>query len=190
MSTFALIHGAGVGGGWFWHLVEAELRSLGHTTVAPTLWNGDETETLDGYADKVIDLIDTQDELFVVAHSFGGFTAPLIAERIPTAGLIYVTAMVPWPGESPDEWWTNTGFHEAVRIQAAKDGGLTGGVGETSGDQVAAGPRVERARRRSARRLPASSLRRRAARPASGAGHPLDVRRRRRRSAPRRTAGR
>ncbi len=95
MSTFALIHGAGVGGGWFWHLVEAELRSLGHTTVAPTLWNGDETETLDGYADKVIDLIDKQDELFVVAHSFGGFTAPLIASRVPTAGLIYVTAMVP-----------------------------------------------------------------------------------------------
>jgi len=32
MSTFALIHGAGVGGGWFWHLVEAELQALGHTT--------------------------------------------------------------------------------------------------------------------------------------------------------------
>jgi pimeloyl-ACP methyl ester carboxylesterase len=126
MSTFALIHGAGVGGGWFWHLVEAELRALGHTTVAPTLWNGDETETVSGYADAVIDLIDPQDELFVVAHSFGGFTAPLVAARVPTAGLIYVTAMVPRPGESPDEWWTNTGFHEAVRIQAARDGGLTG----------------------------------------------------------------
>lgn len=95
MSTFALIHGAGVGGGWFWHLVEAELRSLGHTTAAPTLWTGDETATLHDYADAVVNTIDVQDELFVVAHSFGGFTAPLVAERLPTSGLIYVTAMVP-----------------------------------------------------------------------------------------------
>ncbi|MEJ3653193.1 alpha/beta hydrolase [Actinomycetes bacterium KLBMP 9759] len=126
MSTFALIHGAGVGGGWFWHLVEAELRSRGHTTVAPTLWAGDDTETVAGYADSVVGMLDAPEELFVVAHSFGGFTAPLVAQRLPTAGLVYVTAMVPEPGESPADWWTNTGHPEAVRIQAAEDGGLTG----------------------------------------------------------------
>lgn len=126
MSTFAFIHGAGVGGGWYWHLVEAELRSLGHTTVAPTLWTGDDTATLSDYADTVVNTIDPPEELFVVAHSFGGFTAPLVAERLPTAGLIYVTAMVPRPGERPADWWSNTGHPEAVRIQAAKDGGLTG----------------------------------------------------------------
>jgi pimeloyl-ACP methyl ester carboxylesterase len=129
MSTFAFIHGAGVGGGWFWHLVEAELRSLGHTTVAPTLWTGDETATLSDYADTVVTMIDTLgtgEELFVVAHSFGGFTAPLVAERLPTTGLVYVTAMIPWPGESPDDWWSNTGYPEASRTQAAQDGGLTG----------------------------------------------------------------
>ena len=129
MSTFAFIHGAGVGGGWYWHLVEAELRSLGHTTVAPTLWTGDDKDTLSDYADAVVDTvvtIDAVEQLFVVAHSFGGFTAPLVAERLPTAGLIYVTAMVPQPGEPPADWWDNTGWSEAVRIQAAKDGGLTG----------------------------------------------------------------
>jgi pimeloyl-ACP methyl ester carboxylesterase len=126
MSTFALIHGAGVGGGWYWHLVEAELRSLGHATAAPTLWTGDDAATLSDYADAVVNAIDTPHQLFVVAHSFGGFTAPLVAERRPTAGLIYVTAMIPWPGESPAEWWSNTGHPEAARIQAAKDGGLTG----------------------------------------------------------------
>jgi pimeloyl-ACP methyl ester carboxylesterase len=134
MSTFALIHGAGVGGGWYWHLVEAELRALGHATVAPTLWTGDDSATLSDYADAVVDAIDAIDaidtgrpkELVVVAHSFGGFTAPLVAERLPTAGLVYVTAMVPRPDESPDEWWGNTGHPEAVRIQAAEDGGLTG----------------------------------------------------------------
>lgn len=126
MSTFALIHGAGVGGGWYWHLVEAELRFLGHTTVGPTLWTGDDSATLSDYADTVIDLLDTSEELFVVGHSFGGFTAPLVADRLPTAGLVYVTAMIPWPGERPADWWSNTGHAEAVRLQAAKDGGLTG----------------------------------------------------------------
>jgi pimeloyl-ACP methyl ester carboxylesterase len=124
-----LLHGAGVGGGWYWHLVEAELRSLGHTTVAPTMWTDDDTATLSDYADTVVDAIttiDTEEELFVVAHSFSGFTGPLVAERLPTAGLIYVTAMVPQPGEPPADWWSNTGHQEAVRIQAAKDGGLTG----------------------------------------------------------------
>ena len=31
MTTFALIHGAG-DVGWYWHLVEAELRARGHDT--------------------------------------------------------------------------------------------------------------------------------------------------------------
>ena len=36
MATFAFIHGAG-DVGWYWHLVEAELRARGHETVAPDL---------------------------------------------------------------------------------------------------------------------------------------------------------
>ena len=36
MATFAFIHGAG-DVGWYWHLVEAELRRRGHDTVAPDL---------------------------------------------------------------------------------------------------------------------------------------------------------
>jgi len=36
MATFVLIHGAG-DVGWYWHLVEVELRSRGHDTVAPDL---------------------------------------------------------------------------------------------------------------------------------------------------------
>jgi pimeloyl-ACP methyl ester carboxylesterase len=34
MATFVLIHGAG-DVGWYWHLVEAELRARGHDVVAP-----------------------------------------------------------------------------------------------------------------------------------------------------------
>jgi hypothetical protein len=36
MATFVLIHGAG-DSGWYWHLVEAELRRRGHDVVAPDL---------------------------------------------------------------------------------------------------------------------------------------------------------
>lgn len=36
MATYALIHGAG-DVGWYWHLVERELRDRGHRTVAPDL---------------------------------------------------------------------------------------------------------------------------------------------------------
>ena len=35
MSTFESIDGAG-DVGWYWHLVEAELRARGHGAVAPT----------------------------------------------------------------------------------------------------------------------------------------------------------
>jgi hypothetical protein len=35
--------------------------------------------------------------------------------------------MVPRPGESPGEWWANTGHAEAVRKQAERDGRPIGG---------------------------------------------------------------
>ena len=36
MTTFVLIHGGG-DVGWYWHLLEAELRSRGHDVIAPDL---------------------------------------------------------------------------------------------------------------------------------------------------------
>ncbi len=50
MASFAFIHGAG-DVGWYWHLVEAELRDLGHDTVAPDLPIEDDTRGLTDYAD-------------------------------------------------------------------------------------------------------------------------------------------
>ena len=62
----------------------------------------------------------------VVGHSYGAFTAPLVAERVGADALVLVAAMVPAPGERPDDWWDNVGYAEAVAEQAAADGGLTG----------------------------------------------------------------
>ncbi len=117
MSTFALIHGAG-DVGWYWHLVEAELRTRGHDTVAPDLPADDESATLTDYADAVVDAVGGRTNLVVVGQSFGGFTAPLVANRLPVDVLVLVAGMVPAPGEAPRDWWSNTGYAEAVRTQA------------------------------------------------------------------------
>ena len=119
-----MIHGAG-DVGWYWHLVEAELRAQGHETVAPDLPADDESSTLDDYADVVIEAVGGRRDLVVVGQSFGGFTAPLVAKRCST-DVVLVAGMIPSPGEAPDDWWDNTGYQRAIEVQAARDGGLTG----------------------------------------------------------------
>jgi pimeloyl-ACP methyl ester carboxylesterase len=124
MSTFALIHGGG-DSGWAWHLVEAELQARGHETVAPDMPYDDDSKDLNGYADFMVEAIGDRKDVIVVGHSFGGFTAPLVAERLK-AELVFVAGMIPAPGEPPNDWWGNTGFGEAAKAAAAQDGGLTG----------------------------------------------------------------
>jgi pimeloyl-ACP methyl ester carboxylesterase len=126
MTTFVLIHGAG-DGGWYWHLVEAELRAHGHDVVAPDLPADDASAGLDDYADAVVDAVgDRRGDFVVVGQSYGGFTAPLVADRLPADVLVFVAGMIPAPGEAPQDWWDNTGYSQAVREQAARDGGKTG----------------------------------------------------------------
>jgi pimeloyl-ACP methyl ester carboxylesterase len=125
MATFALIHGGG-DVGWYWHLVEAALRQHGHDVVAPDLPCDDDSATLRDYADTVIEAIGERRNVIVVGQSFGGFTAALVAGRLPVDALVFVTAMVPAPGEKPADWWANTGYHQAAEEQARRDGGLTG----------------------------------------------------------------
>ena len=125
VSTFVLIHGAG-DSGWYWHRVEPALRARGHDVVAPDLPGDNPTAQLTDYADTVVASVGERRELIVVCQSFGGFTAPLVADRLRADLLVYVAGMVPAPGEPPDDWWSNVGYSAAVRAQAARDGGLTG----------------------------------------------------------------
>lgn len=125
MATFAFIHGGG-DVGWYWHLVERELHGLGHQTVAPDLPCDDNTASLLDYADAVVDAIGDRRDLIVVGQSYGGFTAPLVADRVRAEALVLVAAMIPASGETPAAWWENTGHQQAVAEQAQIDGGLTG----------------------------------------------------------------
>jgi SAM-dependent methyltransferase/predicted alpha/beta hydrolase family esterase len=125
LSTFVLIHGAS-DVGWYWHLVEAELRARGHDVVAPDLPADDESLDLNDYADAVVAAVADRRDLILVAQSFGGFTAPLVAVRLPVDALVFVAAMIPAPGEAPNDWWQRTDYRNAVAEQAARDGGATG----------------------------------------------------------------
>ncbi|SDE03577.1 alpha/beta fold hydrolase [Glycomyces harbinensis] len=127
MTTFLLIHGAGDSGfGGYWHLVQAELEARGHEAIAPDLPADDPTLTLQDYADAALAAVEDRADLVVVGHSFGAFTAPLVAARVPVKALVLVAGMIPAPGEPGEDWWDDTGCNAAVREQAALDGGLTG----------------------------------------------------------------
>jgi len=108
VATYVLIHGAG-GDSWYWHLVASQLRSLGHGVVAVDLPCDDDGAGLAEYADRVVEAAGPGREAIVVAQSLGGFTAPLVCDRLDVSLIVLVAAMVPRAGESPGEWWANTG---------------------------------------------------------------------------------
>lgn len=126
MATFALLPGAG-SGPWYWHLVEQELQALGHRTVAVDLPCDDDAAGLPEYAEAAVAAIGDRfgadvHDLAVVAHSLGGFTGPLVCDRLPARLLSLVTAMVPRPGESVGEWFGASGIEEAQRRLAEAEG--------------------------------------------------------------------
>ena len=114
MATFVLIHGAG-DVGWYWHLVQAELRERGHDVVAPDLPCDDDSAGLPEYADAVVDAIGERSDLVVVAQSMGAFTAPLVCERVAVDLLVLVAPMIPAPGEAPADYWADTRYGDEAR---------------------------------------------------------------------------
>ncbi|OHX02668.1 MULTISPECIES: alpha/beta fold hydrolase [Micromonospora] len=111
MTTFVLIHGGG-GSAWDWHLLVPELAARGHGAVVPELPIGDRSARFADFRRTVVDAVGGRDDLVVVGHSYGAFTAPLVADRLPVRLLVLLTPMIPRPGERPGEWWGNTGYRE------------------------------------------------------------------------------
>jgi pimeloyl-ACP methyl ester carboxylesterase len=109
VATFALIHGGG-GSAWDWHLVVPELRKRGHEPVAVDLPCEDASAGWWEFADAVVRALGERQNVIVVRHSLGGFTAPLVCARVPIDLLVLVAAMIPSPGELFDEWWANAGY--------------------------------------------------------------------------------
>lgn len=121
MSTFVLIPGAG-GTASFWSRVVPLLEARGHEAIAVDLPGDDTSAGLPEYAGLVTAAIGGRRDVVLAAQSMGGFTAPMVCTRVPVSLLVLVNAMIPSPGETPGEWWANTGSEEA-RAAAARDGG-------------------------------------------------------------------
>lgn len=122
MTTFVLVPGAG-GQAWYWHRVGPELRARGHEVIAVDLPATDDGAGFAEYADVVVAAIrDRRRDLVLVGQSLGGFTVPLVAERVPVERIVLLNAMVPKPGESGGAWWEVTGQAEARAAFAAREG--------------------------------------------------------------------
>src|SRR5262245_31894564 len=114
MAAFVFVHGAG-DAGWYWHRVAGGLRERGFGTVAPYLPCDDDSAGLGEYADTVVSAVGDRTDLIVVAQSAGGFTAPLVCDRVAVELLILVAPMIPAPGEAPDRYWADTRYYEEER---------------------------------------------------------------------------
>ena len=121
MPTFVLIPGAG-GSAWVWSRVTRLLVEAGHEAIAVDLPGDDVRAGLERYTQLVVDAIGARSDVVLVAGSLGGFTAPLVCERVPVRELVLVNAMIPDPGETARDWWAHTGALEA-QADAARTGG-------------------------------------------------------------------
>jgi pimeloyl-ACP methyl ester carboxylesterase len=122
-SPFVLVHGAWHAGACWRPLVD-ELEARGERVVTMDLPCEDPDATLDDYARAVVDAAAVFDEpVTVVGHSLGGLTIPLLPERRPVAGLVFVAAILPRPGEpagsvlGPEAF--SAGFDELLAGQQA-----------------------------------------------------------------------
>ena len=122
VHTFILIPGAG-GSAWVWSRVTRLLVEAGHEAIAVDLPGDDETDGLASYAELVVDAIGARSNVVLVAGSLGGFTAPLVCERVPVREVVLVNAMIPVPGERARDWWEHTGALQAQN-EAARVGGF------------------------------------------------------------------
>ncbi|GGL03108.1 alpha/beta hydrolase [Sphaerisporangium melleum] len=121
MATYILIPGAG-GAAWYWHRLVPELERRGHEAIVVDLPAADDSAGLSEYADTVIEAAGRRGDLVVVGQSMGGLTAPLVCDRLPVSRLVLVNAMIPAPGETGGEWWTNTGQDQARRECDLREG--------------------------------------------------------------------
>jgi len=120
MATFVCMHGAG-GRASYWDLVAKELIAAGHEVIAVDMPCNQEVG-LDAYTASVVDAVyERRGDLVLVAQSLAGFIAPLVCTHVPVDLMVLVAAMVPRPGESGGEWWSNTGHEAAVAAQGFSD---------------------------------------------------------------------
>jgi hypothetical protein len=105
MTLFALLHG-GLHDGSCWDAVTEWLARRGHRVTAPDLPVDDDSAGALEWARVAIDAIERMDdgaaseEIIVVAHSISGLCAPVIATLYPVRQMVFVSGLLPVPGQS------------------------------------------------------------------------------------------
>ncbi|MBN3958907.1 alpha/beta hydrolase [Nostoc sp. NMS8] len=100
MSLYCLVHGA-FQATWCWDLLIPYLETQGHKTLAMDLPIDNASATLSQFADVVIQALPkTDDDIVLVGHSMAGTIIPLVAEAVKVRQLVFVAALLPYPGVS------------------------------------------------------------------------------------------
>jgi len=100
VTTFGLVHGA-----WHaascWEMLIEQLGALGGNAIAMDLPIGDPGATTSDYADVVVTALEgAPADIVLVGHSLGAVVAPLVADRRPVGGLIYLCPVIRPPVRS------------------------------------------------------------------------------------------
>jgi pimeloyl-ACP methyl ester carboxylesterase len=100
MTAFVMVHGA-FHGAWCWERLAPELRRRGHELVGPNLAVDDLRA---GHAEHVEVILEAAeaygDDVVLVAHSFFGVLAPVLASCRPFRRVVLLAAAMPVPGRS------------------------------------------------------------------------------------------
>ena len=124
--AFLLVHGS-FHGGWCWTRLAPLLRAAGHEVLTPDLagLGADTTPpgevTLAMWIAQLEALIDTAGAPVILAgHSRGGMLVTALAERRPQAvsAAVWITAMMPRPGESVNDAYERAGTGTSLLDQA------------------------------------------------------------------------
>ena len=99
MSTFGLVHGAGLGA-WCWERLIPELAARGHSAATVDLAPENLRAGAARCAELVSDAFAAIDDLVLVGHSIAGLIVPLVATQRPVMRLAFLHALLPQPGRS------------------------------------------------------------------------------------------
>ncbi|GAA3243903.1 alpha/beta hydrolase [Pseudonocardia petroleophila] len=139
-----LVHGAWHDGSC-WAPVVSELSARGHDVVAVDLPGDRPGAGTDAYVDAVLAAAGPDGRVVLVAHSLGGLTVPVAAQRLGpgrVAALVLVAALVPLPGSS---WQERTRAEPGImapgfgRGQQRHDDGTTSWPADAAAENLYAG---------------------------------------------------
>jgi pimeloyl-ACP methyl ester carboxylesterase len=99
MTTFGLVHGAGLGA-WCWERLIPELEARGQQAATVDLPLNDPDANAGRLAAMVRNAFSRFDDLVLVGHSISGLIVPIVVSDRPVRRLVFLHAVLPQPSLS------------------------------------------------------------------------------------------